>query len=168
VIAYAADTGKKLWEQPAASGVMAAPITYSVDGEQYVTFMAGWGGAFSTFAGALSLRAGVQPFSQVLTYKLGGIAKLQEPAPPANTPEPPPLVADAATVEAGAKLYDGHCSQCHGIHAVSGGVLPDLRKLTTDKHQMFLGIVYGGRVPDACRRSPKPSMPRRSTRSIST
>ena len=42
----------------------------------------------------LTLRAGVQPFSQVLTYKLGGIAKLQEPAPPADTPEPPPLVAD--------------------------------------------------------------------------
>ena len=148
VIAYAADTGKKLWEQPAASGVMAAPITYSVDGEQYVTFMAGWGGAFSTFAGALSQRAGVQPFSQVLTYKLGGTAPLNEPAPPADTPKPPPLSADTAAVEAGAKLYDGYCSQCHGIHAVSGGVLPDLRKLTEEKHQMFLGILYGGRVPD--------------------
>ncbi len=44
--------------------------------------------------------------------------------------------------------YDGYCSQCHGIHAVSGGVLPDLRKLTADKHQMFLGILFGGRVPD--------------------
>ncbi|MBK5003364.1 methanol/ethanol family [Pseudomonas sp. S31] len=148
VIAYAADSGKKLWESPAASGVMAAPITYSVDGEQYVTFMAGWGGAFSTFAGALSLRAGVQPFSQVLTYKIGGTAKLREPAPPANAPEPPPLTADEKTVAAGAVLYDGNCSQCHGIHAVSGGVLPDLRKLSADKHQMFLGILYGGRVPD--------------------
>jgi quinohemoprotein ethanol dehydrogenase len=148
VIAYAADTGKKLWEQPAASGVMAAPITYSVDGEQYVTFMAGWGGAFSTFAGALSLRAGVRPFSQVLTYKLGGTAKLNEPAPLADTPKPPPLTADTAAVDAGGKLYDGYCSQCHGIHAVSGGVLPDLRKLTSEKHQMFLGILYGGRVPD--------------------
>ncbi|HKS14188.1 MAG TPA: c-type cytochrome, partial [Pseudomonas sp.] len=148
VIAYAADTGNKLWEQPAASGVMAAPVTYSVDGEQYVTFMAGWGGAFSTFAGALSLRAGVQPFSQVLTYKLGGTAPLREPPPPADAPEPPALTADAATVAAGAALYDGNCSQCHGIHAVSGGVLPDLRKLTADKHGMFLGILYGGRVPD--------------------
>ncbi len=148
VIAYAADSGKKLWEQPAASGVMAAPITYSVDGEQYVTFMAGWGGAFSTFAGALSLRAGVQPFSQVLTYKIGGTAKLQEPAPRPDTPKPPPLGTDTAAIEAGAKLYDGYCSQCHGIHAVSGGVLPDLRKLTAEKHQMFLGILYGGRVPD--------------------
>nr|WP_158458488.1 PQQ-dependent dehydrogenase, methanol/ethanol family [Pseudomonas fluorescens] len=148
VIAYAADTGKKLWESPAASGVMAAPVTYSVDGEQYVTFMAGWGGAFSTFAGALSLRAGVQPFSQVLTYKLGGMAPLREPPPPADAPEPPALSGDAATVAAGAALYDGNCSQCHGIHAVSGGVLPDLRKLTSEKHGMFLGILYGGRVPD--------------------
>ena len=148
VIAYAAEDGKKLWEQPAASGVMAAPITYSVDGEQYVTFMAGWGGAFSTFAGALSLRAGVQPYAQVLTYKLGGTAKLQEPAPLADAPKPPALTADAATVEAGGKLYDAYCSQCHGIHAVSGGVLPDLRKMAPEMHQMFLGILYGGRVPD--------------------
>ncbi|MBF8780359.1 PQQ-dependent dehydrogenase, methanol/ethanol family [Pseudomonas fulva] len=148
VIAYAADSGKKLWESPAASGVMAAPITYSVDGEQYVTFMAGWGGAFSTFAGALSLRAGVQPYAQVLTYKLGGTAPLREPSPPADAPEPPALAADEQTVAAGAALYDGNCSQCHGIHAVSGGVLPDLRKLTPEKHQMFLGILYGGRVPD--------------------
>jgi len=58
------------------------------------------------------------------------------------------LTADAQTVAAGAALYDGNCSQCHGIHAVSGGVLPDLRKLSADKHQMFLGILYGGRVPD--------------------
>lgn len=148
VIAYAADTGKKLWEQPAASGVMAAPITYSVDGEQYVTFMAGWGGAFSTFAGALSLRAGVQPYAQVLTYKLGGTAELQEPAPREDAPKPPPLTADAATVEAGAKLYDGYCSQCHGIHAVSGGVLPDLRMLAPEKHEQFLGILHGARIPD--------------------
>nr|WP_314873013.1 PQQ-dependent dehydrogenase, methanol/ethanol family [uncultured Pseudomonas sp.] len=148
VIAYAADNGKKLWESPAASGVMAAPITYSVDGEQYVTFMAGWGGAFSTFAGALSLRAGVQPFAQVLTYKIGGNATLREPPPPADTPKPPALTADEKTVAAGAALYDGNCSQCHGIHAVSGGVLPDLRKLTAEKHQMFLGILYGGRIPD--------------------
>jgi len=148
VIAYAADTGEKLWEQPAASGVMAAPVTYSVDGEQYVTFMAGWGGAFSTFAGALSLRAGVQPYAQVLTYKLGGTAKLQEPAPRPDTPKPPALSNDTASIEAGAKLYDGYCSQCHGIHAVSGGVLPDLRKLTPEQHQLFLGILFGGRVPD--------------------
>ena len=148
VIAYAADDGKKLWESPAASGVMAAPITYSVDGEQYVTFMAGWGGAFSTFAGALSLRAGVQPFAQVLTYKIGGNATLREPPPPDDTPKPPALTADEKTVAAGAALYDGNCSQCHGIHAVSGGVLPDLRKLTAEKHQMFLGILYGGRIPD--------------------
>ena len=59
------------------------------------------------------------------------------------------LIAVAgASIEAGAKLYDGYCSQCHGIHAVSGGVLPDLRKLTPEKHQMFLGILFGGRVPD--------------------
>ena len=66
--------------------------------------MAAWAGAFSTFAGALSLRAGVQPFSQVLTYKIGGNAVLRDPPPPADAREPPALSADEQTVAAGAAL----------------------------------------------------------------
>ncbi len=149
-VAYAADTGKKLWESPANTGVMAAPIAYEVDGEQYVTFMAGWGGAFSTFAGALSLRAGVKPNAQVLTYKLGGTAKL----PALNDrfadrkPEPPELTGTTAQIDQGRELFNGSCSQCHGINAISGGVVPDLRTLSKENHQRFLGILYGARIPD--------------------
>ena len=44
-VAYRARDGKKLWEAPAGTGVMAAPITYQVGGVQYVTVAAGWGGA---------------------------------------------------------------------------------------------------------------------------
>jgi len=150
VVAYAADSGKKLWESPANTGVMAAPVTYEVDGEQYVTFMAGWGGAFSTFAGALSLRAGVKPNAQVLTYKLGGSARLPEAKYKwaGRKPEPPKLTATTAQIDQGRELFNASCSQCHGINAISGGVLPDLRTLSAENHQRFLGIVYGGRIPD--------------------
>jgi len=150
VVAYAADSGKKLWESPANTGVMAAPVTYEVDGEQYVTFMAGWGGAFSTFAGALSLRAGVKPNAQVLTYKLGGSARLPEAKYKwaGRKPEPPKLTGTTAQIDQGRELFNASCSQCHGINAISGGVLPDLRTLSAENHQRFLGIVYGGRIPD--------------------
>ncbi|WP_034995714.1 PQQ-dependent dehydrogenase, methanol/ethanol family [Beijerinckia mobilis] len=148
VVAYAAETGKKLWESPANTGVMAAPITYEIDGEQYVTFMAGWGGAFATFAGPLSLRAGVKPNAQVLTYKLGGTATL----PPLKykyadrKPEAPELHATPQQVDAGRDLFNANCSPCHGINGISGGVLPDLRTLSAENHEAFPGIVMGGRA----------------------
>ncbi|NKF24634.1 PQQ-dependent dehydrogenase, methanol/ethanol family [Solimonas marina] len=144
VVAYRATDGKKLWESPAQSGVMAGPVTYEADGEQYVTFMVGWGGAFATFAGQASLNAGVRPYAQVLTYKIGGDAKLQPAVyPELLPPAPPKQTATEAQIAKGRDLFNGHCSQCHGINAVSGGVVPDLRRLTAAKHQMFPGIVMG-------------------------
>jgi quinohemoprotein ethanol dehydrogenase len=144
VIAYRATDGKKLWESPAQSGVMAAPITFEAGGEQYVTFMVGWGGAFSTFAGQASLKAGVRPYAQVLTYKVGGTAKLPVANYPAlAAPQPPKQTATEAQIAHGKDVFNGHCSQCHGINAVSGGVVPDLRRLSADKHAIFPGIVMG-------------------------
>ncbi|WP_341648246.1 PQQ-binding-like beta-propeller repeat protein [Thauera humireducens] len=45
-IAYDARDGKKLWDTATGSGVIAAPITYEVDGEQYVSVAVGWGGVY--------------------------------------------------------------------------------------------------------------------------
>jgi quinohemoprotein ethanol dehydrogenase len=143
-VAYAADKGTKLWETPANSGVMAGPISYQIDGEQYVSVAAGWGGAFPLALGGLSTVAKVKPEARILTYKIGGSATL--PAPnntPAVLPEPPKLTADAATVNRGRDLYNGNCGMCHGPNAMSGGVIPDLRYLTADKHAMFNGILAG-------------------------
>jgi quinohemoprotein ethanol dehydrogenase len=144
VIAYRATDGKKLWESPAQSGVMAAPITFEAGGEQYVTFMVGWGGAFSTFAGQASLKAGVRPWAQVLTYKIGGTAQLAAANyPPLAAPQPPKQTSTAEQIAHGKDVFNGHCSQCHGINAVSGGVVPDLRRLSAEKHAIFPGIVMG-------------------------
>jgi quinohemoprotein ethanol dehydrogenase len=51
-IAYNATAGEKLWESPAGTGVVAAPVTYDVDGKQYVSVAVGWGGVFGLFARA--------------------------------------------------------------------------------------------------------------------
>src|SRR3546814_16589026 len=123
---------------------MAGPISYTIDGQQYVTVEAGWGGAFPLALGGISTVAKVKPEARVLTYKIGGNAKLPAPDPsPDVLPPPPPVTADAATVNKGRDLYNGYCGMCHGPNAMSGGVIPDLRYLTPEKHKIFNGILAG-------------------------
>ncbi|VAW02541.1 Quino(hemo)protein alcohol dehydrogenase, PQQ-dependent, partial [hydrothermal vent metagenome] len=49
--AYAADSGKELLSLDMQSGIVSAPSTYTIDGEQYVAFLTSKGGAFPLVAG---------------------------------------------------------------------------------------------------------------------
>jgi hypothetical protein len=46
-VAYNAATGDKLWSVNSAHGISAPPITYTVDGKQYVSLLVGWGGSIA-------------------------------------------------------------------------------------------------------------------------
>jgi quinohemoprotein ethanol dehydrogenase len=128
-VAYRADTGARVWSAETQAGVLAAPISYEVDGEQYVAVEVGWGGAFGLAAGELALKSHIASnLPRMLVYKLGGSTHL--PALPAAVQpqlNPPPETASTATVIAGKKLYHTYCSNCHGDSATGSGVLPDLR-----------------------------------------
>ena len=146
VVAYAADSGKRLWERSVSSGVVAGPMTYAVDGEQYLAFNVGWGGAFPITFGALAYRTGVVPDSRLYVFKLGGKA----PMPPVRRrelqpPSPPPVTADAAALAEGKSLYNNHCGVCHGLSALGSDIIPDLRYLGPKQHEEFLPIVFGAR-----------------------
>jgi len=145
-VAYRADSGEKLWEAPAGTGVIAAPVTYTVDGEQYVSVMAGWGGAFALAAGDAAAAAGVRNVGRLLSFRLGGTATL--PAPPAPPAGAAPASAKLPKLEGEAKrgegLYAANCAVCHGVGAVSGGVLPDLRQVSEEVNRNFEAIVLGG------------------------
>src|SRR5690606_674131 len=115
--AYRADTGEKLWEMPVQQVPIAAPITYTIDGEQYVAVNAGWGGGLAH----VERSAYTQLFlskPRLLVFKLGGTAKLPPmPAASLAIPElsaPPPLTAGAAVVTLGEGRYASHCGLCHG------------------------------------------------------
>jgi len=43
LIVFDAETGDKLWSFPLKTGIVAPPITFEVDGIQYITLVAGWG-----------------------------------------------------------------------------------------------------------------------------
>ena len=131
-VAYAADTGDELWSTPAQTGIIAGPATYEIDGEQYVTVMAGWGGAFGLTAGYFSPRENLFHQSRVLTFKLGGTAEL----PPLDIvfeplPEPPAETADDETIGTGNAVFHRFCQFCHGDKAVTSGVVVDLRGSAT-------------------------------------
>jgi len=107
---------------------MAAPVTYEVDGEQYIAVMSGWGGAYPLMQGKGADKSGnTRNVSRVLAFKLGGKITLPPlPAEPALV-APPPDVADPPTISTGEALFGRFCSVCHGQDAIGGGVVPDLR-----------------------------------------
>jgi alcohol dehydrogenase (cytochrome c)/quinohemoprotein ethanol dehydrogenase len=124
-----ASTGEKLWSFAAQSGIVAAPISYAVNGEQYVAILAGYGGVLPLAAGEVARQSPrMNNVPRLLAFKLGGQAAL----PPAQEFQPrdltpPRATASAAAIKQGEAFYQRFCSNCHGDVAVSGGVLPDLR-----------------------------------------
>jgi quinohemoprotein ethanol dehydrogenase len=147
--AYRASSGELLWEYPVHNGIVAPPVTYKIDGVQYVSVMAGWGGIFAVASGIPPAAGNVIRDGRLLTFKLDGQEQL--PAPPqvpAEIPAPPPLKASEEQIARGAEVFHAQCSVCHGIGAVSSGVLPDLRFVTADGHEQFHAVVLGGLYRD--------------------
>jgi quinohemoprotein ethanol dehydrogenase len=142
-----ATNGKELWTTPTETGVIAAPMTYEIDGEQYVAVMAGTGSSWALIGGDTNMKGFVQQnVSRLLVYKLGGKTALP-PAPPVTVQpmNPPASTADAKVIDKGAGLYDAYCGSCHGPAAIQVGILPDLRRtpyLQTD--ETFASVVLGG------------------------
>ena len=138
--AYHAATGEELWSTQAQTGVVSGPVTYEVDGEQYVTVTVGWGTVFGLIAPGEQ-----RPVSRVLTFRLGGAEQLPELEVAAEDwPEPPPVTGSEAEIALGRDHYLARCFMCHGDAAMSGGVLPDLRKLSEASHAAWDQVVLEG------------------------
>ncbi len=127
--AYHAQTGEKLWSSDAQTGIVAAPMTFEMDGEQYVAIVAGWGGVLPLLLGELSHTddGRVPNRSRVLVYKLGGTAQLSAREDFKPEIDPPLQFANAQSIDNGRVTYSRYCSGCHGDTAVAGGPIPDLR-----------------------------------------
>jgi PQQ-dependent dehydrogenase (methanol/ethanol family) len=142
--AYRATDGKKLWEFDSGTGIMAPPVTYLVDGVQYVTIMVGWGGApgLLNFPGFGVAKPG---FGRILTFAIGGTAKLEVPPFGHGSPPKPAMhmTASRDTVHKGKLLFMEHYFMCHELDAVASA-LPDLRYASAEVHKQFSSIVLDG------------------------
>ena len=64
-------------------------------------------------------------------------------AAPGPFPIPPDIQASPERIEQGRLLYVAQCGGCHGMYG-STPMLPDLRRLSHQKHMLFQDIVLGG------------------------
>jgi quinohemoprotein ethanol dehydrogenase len=149
--AFRAMSGEKLWSAPTESGVTAGPIAYTVNGEEYIAVLVGWGGVLPLVAGEIALQSPrIANAPRMLAFKLGGSVRLPpvpEAQPRALTP--PHEAFSTATVKKGEALYQRYCGACHGDVAVSGGVLPDLRYSNMLAGDQWFSIVIDGALSSA-------------------
>jgi quinohemoprotein ethanol dehydrogenase len=88
LIAYSADKGEKLYEiETGLSAGMGPPITFLVDGKQYIALMGGNGGMLSPGVNGSSRPSAQKPM--LLVFGLDGKAEL-----PKQTSGPAPLPTD--------------------------------------------------------------------------
>jgi quinohemoprotein ethanol dehydrogenase len=135
-IAYDARTGEKLWSFDAGLGISAPPITYRIDGTQYVALLVGFGGGYSSLGGQEAADLGWSYRAQtrrLLTFALNGSTRMPaQPPPRVPRPAAADFEVDASLAAAGGLLFnrdkiEGICWYCHGMGAIAGGAAPDLR-----------------------------------------
>jgi quinohemoprotein ethanol dehydrogenase len=142
---YGSDTGRRLASIPLGSSMMAAPMTYRVNGVQYVAIIAGYGGGAVITGNPLDPASAAYRYGnegRVIALKIGGPPP---PLPPARAdppfPELPARPTDQREIAAGEVLYNRYCSRCH---VMGRGNLPDLRRIEPGTHALFSTIVLGG------------------------
>ncbi|HEB28533.1 MAG TPA: PQQ-dependent dehydrogenase, methanol/ethanol family [Porticoccus sp.] len=143
-----ADDGEKLWSMNVQNGVIAAPVSFSVDGEQYVSILVGRGGGISMILG---IDYGVPPPNgRVMTFKLDADGRLPSMPEWGDIPEPPEkIVVSEQQLADGQWTYNRYCARCHGTNGVSDGSVPDLRYLPQVWHDNFEKVVLEGMMEKA-------------------
>ena len=136
-VAYRASDGEMLWQSWSRTGIVAGPVSYEVDGTQYIAVMAGWGGAFATRA---------RNEGKIFAFALGGseaaAAAGRAEARPAPTPIDQPGTPES--IAEGAELFANLCAACHG----GGTTLPDLRYSDEEVFGRYQQIVLAGERAD--------------------
>ncbi len=142
-----AGTGATLWETGVQTGVIAAPISYEIDGRQYVAIVAGTGGSWGMIGGDSNMKGMERANrSRLLIFSLDGEGVL----PPAPELEMAPIVppaqfASEEMIGQGAGLYGLFCGNCHGGAVVQVGILPDLRRtVRLNSQEAFDAVVLDG------------------------
>ena len=140
-----AETGEILKQFDVRSGVISSPITYLVDGEQYITLIAEWGGGQGqTYRLTESKYPGT-----VFTFKLGGKAEFPKKIP-SDGRTLTTLKTDASPIEIGWGYYRyfTNCIGCHSLPGTRGGAIPNLAYSPDEIFDNYQSILRDGLLVD--------------------
>jgi quinohemoprotein ethanol dehydrogenase len=143
LVAFDARSGKKVWSYPLKTGIIAPPVTYEIDGTQYITIPVGWGGVLGLW---MKFTEQINP-GTLYTFALGKNERMPDfPKKPAKQLVDLDFEATPEQIQHGSQLYLRYCSSCHGGGGkpVGGGTIPDLNFSTPAVFEMFSGIVSDG------------------------
>ena len=140
--AYDATNGRRLWSYETVNGITAPPISYKLDGKQYVAVLVGYGGPVAMLGTIVPYRPRLP--GRLMVFALGGNAK----AAPFDIPTPQPVnltgVKSSGDASAGLALYNDNCMVCHGFSA-TGRYTADLRRSDIIKDaDAFQSVVIEG------------------------
>lgn len=133
--AFRADTGELIWATPTSGNVVPGPVSYSLDGVQYIAAISSASTGFAAASGT----------NHLLVYKLGGTAPLP-PAPPqmAQVLNPPEDFGDDDLHKHGQDVYERSCTGCHEGGRMFTGY-PDLNyTVALNNSLLFKTIVIDG------------------------
>jgi quinohemoprotein ethanol dehydrogenase len=136
-----AGNGKVLWEVNIGSGIIGTPMTFEVEGKQYVSIAAGWGGVLG-----LGSRYTEELYpGTVYTFALDASAPMPE-FPKKGKMQLIDLEVSATKEDLadGETLYVQYCMACHGNVGDGPGALPDLGYSSEAVHKAFKDIVLKG------------------------
>lgn len=143
LVAYNALSGEKVWSYPLQTGIIAPPITYKIDGVQYITVPVGWGGVLGLW---MKFTDQINP-GTIYTFALGKHGQLPNfPKKPAKQLVKLDVDATQEQLQHGEQLYIRYCSSCHGggDKPAGGGSIPDLKYSTPEIFGMISQIVGEG------------------------
>ncbi|MFC3052890.1 PQQ-dependent dehydrogenase, methanol/ethanol family [Kordiimonas pumila] len=144
---YDAATGAVLKEINTGIAMLAPPMTYMIDGIQYVAVLGGLGGSESAYFPDESAAKKYENPETLFVFKLGGTDVTMPPAKtwPAEEPLPAMTTASAEVIARGEELFfeNGNCARCHSYRG-SEGSYPNLWNMAPATHENFKNILLGG------------------------
>ncbi len=143
-ICYDGSNGKILWQQNLGGGIIAPPISYMIDGKQYISVAAGWGGGYGIKKKFTPIQNG-----RVFTFVLNGKATMPtfNKAIEQKIPDVS-FVATNTEIKSGETLFWKYCGTCHVVNGGGGGLVPDLAysSILPNKENLLAIVQNGGYV----------------------
>jgi len=155
LVAYDDMTGERIWSTFTQAGVMAAPSTFELDGQQHIALLVGSPALPSEGPGAAAATTlASSNNSRLLVFKIGGTAELPRIPVESDTNidfDIPQTDAPNEVIAAGETAYTRTCAVCHGDAGISlrPDTYPDLRQSSRMiSEQDWSAVVLEGELQD--------------------